>query len=112
MVASSGAVLDIVLWSVGLDCWGADLRASPFARACFFPEQLFAATLVSDPATTPAKKPIAFDKEHPFRNLGIRVVDEKPSRSDASLSLRDVVLTLRVYSGINGVQQMLKEPML
>jgi hypothetical protein len=39
-------------------------------------------------------------------------VDEKPSRSDASLSLRDVVLTLRVYSGINGVQQMLKEPML
>jgi hypothetical protein len=54
-------------------------------------------------------KPIAFDKDQPFRNLGIRVVNESAT---SALTVRDVELTLREYSGINGVQQMLKEPKL
>lgn len=66
-----------------------------------------------DPTEIPQKKPIPFDKDHPFKNLGIRVVSEKAGRaSPASLSVRDVELTLREYSGINGVQQLLKEPSL
>jgi hypothetical protein len=60
-----------------------------------------------DPEKVADKKPIAFDKEQPFRNLGIRVVNESAA---TTLSVRDVELTLREYSGINGVQQMLKEP--
>ena len=60
-----------------------------------------------DPEKVPDKKPIAFDKDQPFRNLGIRVVNESAA---SALTVRDVELTLREYSGINGVQQLLKEP--
>jgi hypothetical protein len=60
-----------------------------------------------DPEKVADKKPIAFDKEQPFRNLGIRVVNESAASAP---TVRDVELTLREYSGINGVQQMLKEP--
>ncbi len=60
-----------------------------------------------DPEKVADKKPIAFDKEQPFRNLGIRVVNESAA---SALTVRDVELTLREYSAINGVQQMLKEP--
>jgi 3',5'-cyclic AMP phosphodiesterase CpdA len=60
-----------------------------------------------DPEKVVDKKPIPFDKEQPFRNLGIRVVNESAT---SALSVKDVELTLREYSGINGVQQMLKEP--
>lgn len=48
------------------------------------------------------KKPIAFDKDHPFQNLGIRTVQA----NDAELAVKDVELTLREYSGVNGIQQM------
>lgn len=62
-----------------------------------------------DPAVTPdaAKNPIPFDKEHPFRNLGIRTVDAKPKQA---LAVHDVELTLREFSGLNGIQQLMKEP--
>src|SRR5205823_14173869 len=64
-----------------------------------------------DPTQVPQKKPIAFDKDQPFKNLGIRLVNEKGGRtSTASLAVQDVELTVREYSGINGVQQLLKEP--
>ena len=60
-----------------------------------------------DPEQVADKKPMPFDREHPFRNLGVRFVDEKP---DAAPTVREVELTLREYSGVNGVQQLLKEP--
>jgi len=62
-----------------------------------------------DPDKVADKKPNPFDKEQHFRNLGIRVLNEPQSRV---LSVKDVELTLREYSGINGVQQMLREPAL
>ena len=60
-----------------------------------------------DPEKVADKKTIAFDKDQPFRNLGIRLVAESAGNA---LSVKDVELTLREYSGINGVQQILKEP--
>ncbi len=59
-----------------------------------------------DPAA-PAKKALPFDREHPFRNLGIRVVSADAGRP---LGVRDVELTLREYAGLNGIQQFLKTP--
>lgn len=50
------------------------------------------------------KKPIPFDKEHPFQNLGIRSVNA----NGAELSVKDVELTMREYSGVNGIQQLAK----
>ena len=60
------------------------------------------------------KKPVPFDKDHPFKNLGIRLVHEKPGGKLAlnSLSIEDVELTSREFMGINGVQQILKNPSL
>ena len=62
-----------------------------------------------DPAKTPtgAKNPIKFDQDHPFKNLGIRTVDAKPKQP---LAVHDVELTLREFSGINGIQQLIKNP--
>jgi len=66
-----------------------------------------------DPEKVADKKPIPFDKDHPFRNLGIRVVNEKGGAASAeSLTVQDVELTVREFSGINGVQQLLKDPSL
>jgi 3',5'-cyclic AMP phosphodiesterase CpdA len=63
-----------------------------------------------DPQQSPQKKPIPFDKDHPFKNLGIRVINETSGKAAAgSLSVQDVELTVREFSGINGVQQLLKE---
>ncbi len=60
-----------------------------------------------DPASTPsgAKNPIKFDPDHPFKNLGIRTVDSRPKQP---LAIHDVELTLREFSGVNGVQQLIK----
>jgi 3',5'-cyclic AMP phosphodiesterase CpdA len=51
------------------------------------------------------KKPIAFDKDHPFQNLGIRSIAAKGDE----LAVQDVELTLREYSGVNGIQQLAKK---
>jgi 3',5'-cyclic AMP phosphodiesterase CpdA len=65
-----------------------------------------------DPEKTADKKPNPFDKDQPFKNLGIRVVHEnaggKPRTN--TVSVEDVELTAREFSGINGIQQVLKEP--
>jgi 3',5'-cyclic AMP phosphodiesterase CpdA len=63
-----------------------------------------------DPAKVADKKPMPFDKDHPFKNLGIRVLHEQGGRSQPAnqLTVEDVELTLREYSGINGIQQLLK----
>ena len=65
-----------------------------------------------DPEKTGDKKPNPFDKDQPFKNLGIRLVHEgfsgKPQVN--SVKVEDVELTAREFSGINGIQQILKEP--
>src|SRR5213083_860218 len=48
-----------------------------------------------DPTTIGDKKPVPFDKEEPFRNLGLqRIAGRLPS-----LAVDDVELTLREYGG-------------
>jgi 3',5'-cyclic AMP phosphodiesterase CpdA len=54
--------------------------------------------------TNGEKKPIPFDKEHPFQNLGFRSVNAVGPKIDVN----EVELTLREYSGVNGIQQMAK----
>lgn len=65
-----------------------------------------------DPETVPVdqKKPIPFDKDNPFKNLGIRLVNETPGKRPASSSLeiKDVELSLREFNELVGIQQLLK----
>jgi 3',5'-cyclic AMP phosphodiesterase CpdA len=58
------------------------------------------------------RKPLPFDKDHPFKNLGIRTVafNGKPLPGATSLSIEDVELTAREFRGINGIQQFLRNP--
>jgi 3',5'-cyclic AMP phosphodiesterase CpdA len=58
-----------------------------------------------DPESDVEKKPLPFDKEHPFQNLGIRLVQEK---SATALEVNDVELTVQEHSGINGIQHISK----
>jgi len=61
---------------------------------------------------TGPRKPMPFDKEHPFKNLGIRTVkfNGKVRPGSMPLSIEDVELTAREFQGINGVQQLLRNP--
>jgi len=63
-----------------------------------------------DPDKTAQKKPLPFDADHPFRNLGARVVHAGPGTppASASVSMEDVELTLREHSGTEGFQQLLR----
>ena len=62
-----------------------------------------------DPEKVPVKSPMQFDKDRPFKNLGIRAVNVNGFNSPAgSLEVHDIELTLREYSGRNGIQQILK----
>jgi calcineurin-like phosphoesterase family protein len=63
-----------------------------------------------DPDTVPDKKPIPFDKDHPFKNLGVRVLREEKgkTRDSLSLDLQDVELSMREFSGTEGFNQILK----
>ena len=65
-----------------------------------------------DPATQGPRKPIPFDKDHPFKNLGIRSVafNGKPQPGATSVAVAEIELTAREFRGINGVQQLLKDP--
>jgi 3',5'-cyclic AMP phosphodiesterase CpdA len=65
-----------------------------------------------DPDKVSEKKPIPFDKDKPFNNLGIRLVSEKGSQAaPQALGIQDVELSLREFRGINGIQQLIKEPL-
>lgn len=56
-----------------------------------------------DPTTTADKKPLAFDSQHPFNNLGLqRVSNARPLQVD------DVELSLNEFAGTDGVQQISK----
>ena len=66
-----------------------------------------------DPNSGPGpRKPIPFDKDHPFKNLGIRTVEfnGKPRPGSSPLSIEDVELTAQEFRGINGAHQFLKNP--
>jgi hypothetical protein len=67
-----------------------------------------------DPEKVADKKPMPFDKDAPFKDLGIRLVHEsfsgKPQTN--SIGIEDVDLTAREFSGINGIQQLLRNPKL
>ncbi|MGI8991311.1 MAG: metallophosphoesterase family protein [Bryobacteraceae bacterium] len=54
------------------------------------------------------KKPRPFDKAQPFKNLGIREVGV--TGASMPLTIHDTELTMREFSGTNGIQQILKEP--
>lgn len=58
-----------------------------------------------DPAETKVKKPIPFDRDHPFQNLGIRAIT---AANEGALAVSDVELSVREFSGTNGIQQFLK----
>ena len=64
-----------------------------------------------DPAAGVPKKPIAFDPQRPFANLGLRTLQEDPRKSGSKSRPRieEVELSLREYAGTVGVQQFLKE---
>jgi predicted phosphodiesterase len=59
-----------------------------------------------DPAVTPVKKPLPFDKSRPFENLGIRLVSGE--RTGRALRIEDVELAMNEYSGTVGMDQLLK----
>ncbi len=63
-----------------------------------------------DPNQVNEKKPLSFDKTQPFKNLGIREIKETGASSPPQIT--DVELTLKEFSGINGIQQLLKEELL
>ena len=58
------------------------------------------------PAPGAEKKPRPFDKTQPFKNLGIREITERGATSP--LAVNDIELTMRQLSGMNGIQQILK----
>ncbi len=64
-----------------------------------------------DPAA-PEKKPLPFDRERPFRNLGLRLVHAGAERAPGTygLGIEEVELTARELSGTEGFQQLLKAP--
>src|SRR6202521_4412713 len=59
-----------------------------------------------DPAITPEKKPLPFDKAQPFKDLGLRRINGNADGSD--LQIEEVELATAEYSGTVGMDQMLK----
>ncbi len=62
-----------------------------------------------DPATVEEKKPAPFDKAHPFKNLGLRLVASQGGDAPvAPLGVQDIELSVREFSGTSGIQQFIK----
>jgi hypothetical protein len=59
-----------------------------------------------DPAITPEKKPLPFNKVQPFKDLGLRRVNGNADGSD--LQIEEIQLATAEYSGTVGMDQMLK----
>jgi 3',5'-cyclic AMP phosphodiesterase CpdA len=59
-----------------------------------------------DPATAGPRKPLPFDQQHPFKNLGLRVVNG--ASGGRRLRVEDIELTMNEYSGTVGMDQILK----
>jgi hypothetical protein len=63
----------------------------------------------NDPATNENKKQLPFDKDDPFKDLGIRLVTSKgPENNPADVGVNDIVLTKAEFAGLSGMQQMIK----
>ncbi len=84
-----------------------DVHASGHARHFAARSLIFA---FPDPQGQGEKKPIPFDKEKPFANLGVRALRAGPGKAPAqfALGLEDVELTMREFSGTEGFNQLLK----
>jgi len=63
----------------------------------------------NDPATNDEKKQLPFNKDDPFKELGIRTVSASEAGDRAGLDVNDVLLTKAEFSGLSGMQQMIKE---
>ncbi len=63
-----------------------------------------------DPKQAAERKPIRFDPEQPFRNLGLRALHATRGNGPSALALGldEIELTLRETSGTEGFQQVLK----
>ena len=63
----------------------------------------------NDPATNDDKKQLPFDKDDPFKDLGIRLVaSQGAADSRAPLDVDDIVLTKAEFAGLSGMQQFIK----
>jgi predicted phosphodiesterase len=62
----------------------------------------------NDPATNQDKKQLPFDKDDPFKELGIRKVIASGESNSAAFDVDDVVLAKAEFSGLSGMQQMIK----
>jgi len=63
----------------------------------------------NDPATNENKKQLPFDQSDPFKDLGIRLVTENGAGDKAAaLGVKEVALTKAEFSGLSGMQQMIK----
>jgi hypothetical protein len=60
-----------------------------------------------DPATTAEKKPLPFDKDQPFKNVGVREITAN-AKAKAPIAIHEVALDLKETGGVNGMQQMLR----
>ena len=63
-----------------------------------------------DPASAPEKKPLPFDHDRPFRDLGLRVVHARRGAAAGAISVGfdEVELTMRERSGRDGFAQLLR----
>lgn len=61
-----------------------------------------------DPDTADEKKAIPFDKDQPFKNLGLRVVDQARAGGADTVTVKDVELAMNEFSGTEGFNQLLK----
>lgn len=61
-----------------------------------------------DPST-PEKKPLPFNPDQPFKNLGIRTISGSSATRALAAGINDVELSIREISGSEGVMMMLRE---
>lgn len=63
-----------------------------------------------DPDREARKRPLPFDPEHPFRNLGARAVRVAPGQppGPVAVGIEEIELTLQERSGTEGFQQLLR----
>ena len=61
-----------------------------------------------DPERVEDKKAIPFDKDQPFKNLGLRVIDRTTGPAADTVRVQDVELAMSELSGTEGFDQLLK----
>ncbi len=61
-----------------------------------------------DPEMSTEKKPLQFDKQHPFKNLGVREIRTSQRNGETLLSVNEVELTVKEMAQRNGFQQILR----